>query len=66
MDFDRAVVMGAGTIAEIGPPGDLMGKEHGMFRTLVDRACTEALPSLLLIEGEETLPPQLLAGQQPS
>jgi ATP-binding cassette subfamily C (CFTR/MRP) protein 1 len=36
MDFDRIVVMEAGRIVEIGLPGELMEKENGLFRTLVE------------------------------
>ena len=37
MDFDRVVVIEAGRIVEIGPPGELMKKEDGMFRALIER-----------------------------
>lgn len=37
LDFDRVVVMEAGRIVEIGLPGELMEKENGMFRSLVER-----------------------------
>jgi ATP-binding cassette subfamily C (CFTR/MRP) protein 1 len=37
LDFDRIVVMEAGRVVEIGPPSELVAKENGLFRTLVER-----------------------------
>ncbi|KAI9691968.1 MAG: hypothetical protein M1820_009646 [Bogoriella megaspora] len=36
MDFDRVVVMDAGRIVEIGRPGELLEREGGVFRGLVE------------------------------
>jgi len=40
LDFDRVVVMDAGQLVEVGNPSQLMSKESGRFRALVEQQMT--------------------------
>jgi ABC-type multidrug transport system fused ATPase/permease subunit len=42
LDSDMVVVMDAGTVAEVGPPSDLLNSEGGLFATLVREAGLDA------------------------
>lgn len=41
LDFDRVAVLDSGKLVECGPPGELLVRNGGLFRALVERGDVE-------------------------